>query len=131
MKNEALINEYISAVSSAVICQGKRKRSLLGSLRRDAEAFLAENEGATAKELEAALGSPEAIAESILANSKSDEIKRRISLKRTVIIAILTVLFIYLAFVVISLVDVHYEAHGYIEEGTMCIFNLYAKGGAA
>ena len=130
MKKEALINDYISAVSSAVICQGKKKRCFLECLRQDAEDFLNENGGATRAELESVFGSPEDIAASMLSNSESSEIKRKISLKKTVIVAVLAVLFIYLAFVVLSLVDVHYEAHGYVEEGIMCIFAVYTKGGA-
>jgi len=130
MKNEALINEYISEVSSAVICSTKKKKAFLCQLKQDAEAFISENEGATRQELEAVFGSPEAIAASILANSESGEIKSKISLKKTVIAFVLAVLFIYIIFVVLSLIDVHSEAHGYIEEGVMCIFNFCAKGGA-
>ncbi len=130
MKNEALIKEYVSAVSGAVICNSKKKRRLLAQLRQDAEAFVAENEGATRQELEAFLGSPEVIAASVIVNSESSEIKSNISLRKTVAAAVLAALLIYLIFVAVSLVDVHIEAHGYIEEGIMCVFNSCMKGGA-
>lgn len=117
MKNDLLLNEYISSVSSLIICPLKLKKAFLAELRSDVENFLAENENATKEEIENFFGTPESIASSFISNTDSAKIKRKILIKNILIIAIILALLIYLAFVVISLIDVHTESHGYFEEG--------------
>lgn len=128
MKKDVLLNEYISSVSSLIICSPKRKKSFLSELRCDVERFLSETENATKKDVENFFGTPESIASSFIANADSTEIKRKISLKKVCIIAVIIALFIYLAFVVISLIDVHREAHGYFEEGIIPAVISLMKG---
>lgn len=129
MKRDAPLNEYIASVSSALICPKKQKKAFLSELRAEAEAYLAENQNATKEEIEGFFGTPESIASSFISNSDSTEIKRQINLKRLIAVAVIAALLIYLAFVVISFIDVHSEAHGYFEEGLASAAVVTMKGG--
>ncbi len=129
MKKDAILNKYISSVSSLIICQPKQKKAFLAELRSEVENFLAETENATEEDVEAFFGTPETIASSFISNTDSTEMKRRISVKNIISVAVIVALLIYIAFVVISLIDVHTEAHGYFEEGiTQAVISLM-KGG--
>ena len=128
MKNDVLINEYVSSVSSLIICPLKQKKAFLAELRSDVENFLVETENATKKDIEKFFGTPESIASSFISNTDSAKIKRKISIKNIFIIAVILALLIYLAFVVISLIDVHTEAHGYFEEGIVPAVISIMKG---
>lgn len=129
MKNDVLINEYISSVSSLIICPLKQKKAFLAELRSDVENFLVETENATKEDIENFFGTPESIASSFISNTDSAKIKRKISIKNIIILAVVLALLIYLAFVVISLIDVHTEAHGYFEEGIVPAVISVIKGG--
>lgn len=117
MKKDTLLDEYISSVSSRLVCPSKQKKDFLDQLSDDVELYISEKENATKEELEGVFGSPESIASSFISNADSADIKKKVSLKKLVVIAVTLALLIYLAFVVISLIDVHTEAHGYFEEG--------------
>ena len=129
MKNDVLITEYISSVSSLIICPLKQKKAFLAELRSDVENFLVETENATKEDIENFFGTPESIASSFISNTDSAKIKRKISIKNIIILAVVLALLIYLAFVVISLIDVHTEAHGYFEEGIVPAVISVIKGG--
>lgn len=128
MKNDLLLNEYISSVSSLIICPLKQKKAFLTELRSDAENFLAENKKATKDDIENFFGTPESIASSFISNTDSVKIKRKISIKNILILAVVIALLIYLIFVVISLIDVHTEAHGYLQEGIVPAVISIMKG---
>lgn len=117
MKRDTLLNEYISSVSSRLVCPSKQKKDFLNQLSDAVELYISEKENATKEELEGVFGSPESIASEFISNTDSKELRRKISLKKFVVIAVTLALLIYFAFVVISLIDVHTEAHGYFEEG--------------
>lgn len=128
MKKDALLKEYISSVSSLIICPPKQKKAFLTELSSDVENFLAEAENPTKEDVEKIFGTSEAIASSFITNADSGEIKRRLTLKNILIIAVVIALIIYLAFVVISLIDVHTEAHGYFEQGIVPVVINFMKG---
>ena len=128
MKNDVLINEYVSSVSSLIICPLKQKKAFLAELRSDVENFLVEIENATKEDIEKFFGTPESIASSFISNTDSAKIKRKISIKNIIILAVVLALLIYLAFVVISLIDVHTESHGYFEEGIVPAVISIMKG---
>ena len=117
MRKDEILNEYISSVSSHIVCPPVRKKDFLNQLGAEVEAYIDENENATPVDIENVFGTPESIAASFIMNTDSTKLKKKISLKRLIAAAVITVLLIYLAFVVISLIDVHFEAHGYMEEG--------------
>lgn len=128
MKKDVLLNEYISSVSSLIICPLKLKKTFLAELRSDVESFLAEAQNATKEDIDKIFGTPESIASSFISNTDSSKFKKRISIKNVIIVTLILALLIYLAFVVISLIDVHSEAHGYFEEGIVQAVISITKG---
>lgn len=126
---EKELRTYFSQVSKAVVCGSKQKKDFLKQLKSDVEAFLSENPDITIKEIENCFGTPEKIATSFIDNTNSARLKDKLSLKKLIIVAVAIALLGYIAFVVISLIDVHSEAHGYFEEGIMMINNQSMGGG--
>lgn len=124
MKTDKIINSYLSDVSKLLLCNKKEKKTILYALKEDAEEYSAGKESITRSELEVFLGTPESIAGSTDINTNAVFIKKKLSLKRVLLLAIIAALIIWAVFAIISLIDVHTEAHGYIEEGTLIVQNL-------
>ena len=124
------LKEYFARISDSVLCDRKQKKAFLKELQSSIEEFRLSNPQATASDIEAFFGSPEQIAASFTDNADSVKLKKRLSVKRIVLLAVILVLLIYVAFVVISLIDVHTEAHGYFEEGILTVVGIL-KGGPA
>lgn len=120
---ETELKKYYSEVSGAIVCSHKQKTAFMKELRSNVEEFLTSAPEATVEDIITCFGSPEIIAESFLENADSAKIKKRLDIKKYIIIAIVVALLIYAVFVIISLIDVHTEAHGYFEEGIMMINN--------
>lgn len=128
--SEIELKLYFKDVSDRLICDRRQKKYFIECLKTDVKNFLAETPDATLKELDTVFGTPDIIAQSFMGNIDSTEIKRKLDIKKIIIVAIVIALLIYLAFVVISLIDVHTEAHGYFEEGILMI-NTVLKGETA
>lgn len=126
---EAELKKYYSDISGALVCTRKQKSAFMKELKSNVDEYLACTPEATVEDIKTCFGTPDRIAESFLENTDSAKIKRRLDIKKYIIIAIIVALLIYLAFVVISLIDVHTEAHGYFREGLMTINSIF-KGGA-
>ncbi len=122
------LKKYFCDVSKALICDRKQKKLFISQLEADVEAYLAENEDAEIRQIENSFGSPEVIAASFMENVGTEKLKKSLDVKKAIIIAIVAALIIYALFVVISLIDVHGEAHGYFEEGIMMIKNQFTGG---
>lgn len=125
---EKALKQYYSEISKAIVCTGRQKKVFMSQLQGDIDAYLNENPDATLEEIKNCFGSAETIAQSFILNSDSAEIKRKLDVKKCIVIVLIAALLIYAAFVIISLIDVHNEAHGYMEEGIMVI-NSILKGG--
>lgn len=119
---------YYSEIGSLMICDRKQKKAFMKELQEDINEFLVSNPQADMKEIYSVFGSPEAIADSFAQCSEAAQIKKKIDIKKWVIVFLALVFIIYLAFIVISLIDVHSEAHGYYEEGIM-MMSLIKGGG--
>lgn len=129
MKTESKASKaYCSEVSKALICERKKKRAILIELKANAEEFLSENPMAGVSELQKMFGTPGEIAESAMTGEDLRSLKRKTTVRRVVIAALIVALLIWFAFAVASLIDVHEEARGYTEEVIMTI-SSFAKGG--
>ncbi|MCH5198808.1 MAG: hypothetical protein J1E34_07875 [Oscillospiraceae bacterium] len=122
-----IIKSYLTDVSSELLCDKKEKRAILNSLREDAEEYALGKETITRSELEDLFGSPESIAGNVILNNNAGFIKRKLTLKRAVLFALIAALVIWAAFIIISLIDVHTEAYGYIEEGLLAANNSIGR----
>lgn len=126
--NKAELKAYYSEIEKLLVCNRKQKTAFMAELKANIDEYIATAGETDIESIRAEFGTPENIAESFLTNSNAVTIKKKLDIKKCILIAIAIALVIYLAFVIISLVDVHTEAHGYMEEGIMMISTL--KGGA-
>lgn len=125
VKNE--LKAYYSEIEKNLICEHRQKTAFMAELKANIDEYLAISPDADIERIKAEFGTPDEIASSFIGNSDVQTIKKRLDIKKSILIAIALALAIYLAFVVISLIDIHTEAHGFIEEGIMMISTL--KGG--
>lgn len=125
MKNE--LKAYYSAIEKNIICDRKQKSAFMAELKANIDEYLAAEGETDMEKIKAEFGTPEMIAASFLSGSDAAAIKKKLNIRKIILIAIVIALAIYLAFVIISLIDVHTEAHGYMEEGIMMISTI--KGG--
>ena len=117
-----IIKSYCSDVSKALLCEKKEKKQILFELKKNVEEYLSDNPGAEANELQKVFGTPKEIAESAMHGEDIHALKKRMTIRRIIIIAIILALLIWACFAIASLIDVHNEAHGFFEEGLMTIF---------
>lgn len=122
--NNSELKAYYKEIEKLLVCDRKQKIAFMAELRANVEDYIAAVGETDIDSIRAEFGTPEKIAESFLSNSDALTIKKKIDVKKCIVIAVVVALLIYLAFVIISLIDVHTEAHGYIEEGIMMINTL-------
>lgn len=122
--NNSELKAYYKEIEKLLVCDRKQKDEFMFALKADIDEYIATVGETDIESIRAEFGTPEKIAESFLSNSDALTIKKKLDIKKCIIIAVVVALLIYLAFVIISLIDVHTEAHGYIEEGIMMINTL-------
>ena len=128
--NDSELKAYYARISACVLCDRKQKKAFLKELQSNIEEFRLNNPQVSASDIEAFFGSPEQFAASFTDNTDSVKLKKKLSVKRIVLLAVILALLVYVAFVVISLIDVHTEAHGYFEEQLLTVFGVL-KGTSA
>ncbi len=122
------LKKYYSRVSKTVFCSRKQKKEFIQQLKENVEEYVADTPDATIEDIKNSFGTPETIAESFMVNTDSAKIKKQIQIKKMIFIALIVALGIYALFVVLSLIDVHTEAHGYFEEGFLTVGNIIEGG---
>lgn len=122
--NNKQLKSYYKEISSALICSAKQKKAFMNELKSDIDEYLATCPQADMDKIKAEFGTAQEIASSFITGSDTAEIKRKLDIRKLLIIAVIIALAIYLAFIVISLIDVHSEAHGYIQESVMMVSTL-------
>lgn len=126
MKNKEA-EKYLKEIKRKITVGGKRKSEFLSGLSERVYEFCETNDYRV-EELYSVFGSPDSIATEFLEAMPQSEIRKKMNIKRIVLFAILAVLLIYLAFIVISLIDVHQEAHGYYKEEILMITSFIFGG---
>ena len=122
--NNKQLKSYYREISSALICPQKQKKAFMRDFKNNIDEYLSTCPEADMDKIKAEFGTAQEIASSFVWGSDTAEIKKKLDIRKLLIIAVIIALAIYLAFVVISLIDVHTEAHGYIDEGIMMISTL-------
>ena len=125
--NMTELKAYYSEISKAVVCPKKEKSAFLAELKSNVEEFISLTPEADIDMIKAEFGTAEQIASSFIVNADATAIKKKVDIRKLILIFLAIVLAVYLAFVVISLIDVHTEAHGYMQEGIMMI-NTFTGG---
>ena len=121
------LRNYLAEIASLLPCGRREKNALLRDLRRNVEDYLADASDASPETLLSVFGTPEQIAESMLQTVKPASLRKKLTLKKAVLLALLAAVLIYAAFVVVSLIDVHTEAHGYFTEGILRIATVIGE----
>ena len=122
--NKSELKEYYKEIERLLICNRKDKSAVMSELKANIEDYIADTGKSDIESIKTEFGTPEIIAESFLSNSNVLSIQKKLSAKKCIIITLIVALAVYIGFVVISLIDVHTEAHGYMEEGIMMINTL-------
>lgn len=125
--NMTELKVYYSEISKAVVCPKKEKAAFLAELKSNVEEFISLTPEADIDMIKAEFGTAEQIASSFIVNADAAAIKKKVDIRKLILIFLAIVLAVYLAFVVISLIDVHTESHGYMQEGIMMI-NTFTGG---
>lgn len=126
--NNTELKAYYKEIENLLVCDRKHKSAFMSELKANIDEYVDTVGETDIDKIKAEFGTPEKIAESFLSNSDALTIKKKLNIRKSVIIALAIALLIYLAFVIISLIDVHTESHGYIEEGIMMINTLTGGG---
>lgn len=124
------LKNYYSQIERLLFCDRKKKKEFLCQLKENVEEFISDMPEATMEDIVKVFGEPGTIAESFIANADRARIKKQIQLKKVLVITAVIALIIYALFVVLSLIDVHTEAHGYFEEGFLAVGDMI-KGGVS
>ncbi len=123
---QSQLNKYYRAVSRAIVCDRKQRSDFLKELKIAVSEYIAA-ENADMDMVTAYFGTPEEIANSFIENCDTAAVRKRLDIRKYLLAFLVVVLLAYLVFVIVSLIDVHTEAHGYLEEGIMLIGGV--KGG--
>ena len=126
---EKELKNYYSQIECLTLCDRRQKKEFLYQLKGNVEEFISEMPDATMEDIEKAFGTPESIGGSFIENIDRGKIKKQLQLKKVLIIAVVIALIIYALFAVISLIDVHTEAHGYFQEGFIAVGSIIKGGG--
>ena len=122
------LGDYYKEISSRVTCKGKQKRSFIKELKGEVDEFLMNSPDAGIDDIKSVFGTPSEIAESFTVNKTAAEEKNIFTVRKIVLYSAAFFLLVWILFAVISLIDVHTEAHGYFSEGILYIYNVLGMG---
>ncbi len=131
MMNDSLdkkLDCYYKEISSRVTCSAKQKRSFIRELKCEVEEFIRNSPEAGIDDIKSVFGTPSEIAESFTVNITAEEEKKIFTVRKIVLYSAAAFLLVWILFAVISLIDVHTEAHGYFSEGVLYIYNVCRSG---
>lgn len=119
---------YYKNIAAVLLCDKNEKDSFIKELKGNIREYIEDEPDATIEDIKDIFGTEKAIGESFRAEADITSIRKKLSLKKTVISALAAIVFIYLIFVIISFIDVHTEAHGYFTEITVFVCNRFFAG---
>lgn len=122
--HEKLIRRYCRAVGSYLPCSPRQKREILLGLRQRLEDHCAEHPE-SAEDLEAAFGTPQAVAAAYIDDMDTGELLAALRHRRRVLrlvgVGLLAALAIWLTACIISAIDLHDATHGWNEAKNIVI----------
>ena len=121
MINEQELNKYYKDVSKALKCRKERKHEFIAELKANTEELVSSGRDVTISDIYKEFGTPGEIAESF-SEAEGGKTGLRRSVLKLLLAFVILALVIYIAFVIASYIDVHEEAHGYMQESlSACI----------
>lgn len=115
---------YYKEISDGILCSGRQKNLFINDLKKEVDAFVDSTPDADMAEILSVFGSSEEIAAGFNSGLSQTEIKKRLSVRRVITVLLIAALAVWALFAVISLIDVHSEAHGYFTEELLYIYNM-------
>lgn len=107
---------YLKEIENLLICDKKKKIEILNSFENEVENFLNSNPEADYEELLEIFGTPQEVAQEILAIEPVENIKKRINVAKWIKLGIVIVLISLLSYIALGLLDAHMAHRGYFEE---------------
>lgn len=99
--------EYLKQIKKALICKGKQRKQFMNSFENNMDEYLRDNPDADFAQLQKDMGTPHEIADAFLENESASNIKRRITVKKWIIVALTVVVLMIAATLVLALIDAH------------------------
>ena len=124
IKIEKDIEKYMRAVEDYLVCPKEQKDKVLSEIRNSIYVYAEENGISDIKEVYDHFGTPEEIASQALSTVDPKMIKKALSIKRIVAIALTAIVVSFIVFLVAMYMDAHKDNHGTIEE-TMIVGEAY------
>lgn len=99
--------KYIREIQKLLVCSAKERRKFIRDFNSNIDDFVSDNPDASIDELEKAMGTPQEIADGFMANVSPKYIKKRISIARIFLGAVVFVLIITVFFFTIYGIDAY------------------------
>ena len=116
IKIEKDIEKYIDEVEGYLDCLRKNKQKVIDEIRNSIYVYAEENGISDIKEVYDHFGTPEEIASQALSTVDPKMIKKALSIKRIVAIALTAIVVSFIVFLVAMYMDAHKDNNGTIEE---------------
>jgi hypothetical protein len=114
--NDRQLRRYLRQIRSMLPCGGKRRRELMDNVRSGVTRYLEEHPDATAEQVMAYFGAPEAIAASYVESAGTAEILRAVRIRRKitamVAVVLLVILLSWAAVVTWAVIDAYRDVRG-------------------
>lgn len=114
--NDRQLRRYLRQIRSMLPCGGKRRRELMDNVRSGVIRYLEEHPDATAEQVMAYFGAPEAIAASYVESAGTAEILRSVRIRRKitamVAVVLLVILLSWAAVVTWAVIDAYRDVRG-------------------
>ena len=124
IKLEKDIEKYMRAVEEYLVCLKEQKEKVLSEIRNSIYVYAEEKGIADLSEIYDRFGTPEEIASQALSTVDPKMIKKALSIKRIVAIALTAIVVSFIVFLVVMFMDAHKDNHGTFEE-TMIVGEAY------
>ena len=116
IKIEKDIEKYMRAVEEYLVCPKEQKEKVLSEIRNSIYVYAEENGISDIGEVYDHFGTPEEIASQALSTVDPKMIKKALSIKRIVAIALTAIVVSFIVFLVAMYMDAHKDNNGTIEE---------------
>lgn len=108
---------YLKEIENLLICDRKKKNEILDSFKNEIDDFLNNNPEAEYTELLEVFGTPQEVANELLAGESAENIKKRLNAVKCIKIGIVIVLASLFLYIALGLLDAHKAHRGYGIEG--------------
>lgn len=106
------VNKYISQVKKYLVCPKAEKKQITEDIQSAVYGFVEDRNPQNISEVYNHFGTPEELAKAHLADVDPQKIKRAMSFKKVLVVAVVVALVIYTIAIVVALIDAHPNWHG-------------------